>query len=110
VTYRAELGDVAGLRIADLPSYAENNCWMIPLQVDATVFGRDRDTTIADLSKRGIQARPLWQLNHLQAPYASCRAWNIQRASRLLESTINLPCSVGLKPDELRAVVDALKQ
>jgi aminotransferase in exopolysaccharide biosynthesis len=108
--YRSALSGVAGLHVADVPPYASNNCWMIPLQVDARAYGRDRDATMARLAQRGIQTRPLWQLNHLQAPYVGCRTWNIERAPRLLESTINVPCSVGLRAEELQAVIDALKQ
>ena len=104
-SYRAALNGVAGLRIADVPPYAENNCWMVPLQINASVYGRDRDAVMADLAQRKIQSRPLWQLNHLQAPYKGCRAWDILRAPLLLEATVNLPCSVGLTPDDLATVV-----
>jgi dTDP-4-amino-4,6-dideoxygalactose transaminase len=107
-SYRSALDGVAGLQIADVPPYADNNCWMVPLRVDAAAYGRNRDATMAHLAQRGIQTRPLWQLNHLQAPYVECRAWQIERAPRLLESTVNLPCSVALTAEELQSVVDAL--
>lgn len=106
--YEQRLNGVPGLHIAGLPPYAENNCWMVPLQVDASVYGRDRDAVMADLARQKIQTRPLWQLNHLQAPYVGCRSWAIERAPQLLANTVNLPCSVGLTGDELDIVVAAL--
>lgn len=108
-TYEQRLNAVPGLHVAGLPAYAENNCWMVPLQVDAAVYGRDRDAVMADLARKQIQTRPLWQLNHLQAPYVGCRTWCIERAPRLLANTVNLPCSVGITGDELDTVVAALK-
>jgi aminotransferase in exopolysaccharide biosynthesis len=107
--YREGLANAPGLHVAQVPDYAENNCWMIPLQIDPRLQGRDRDALMADLSKRGIQTRPLWQLNHLQTPYQGCEAWDIARAPKLLASTINLPCSVGLTPEQLRTVVEAIR-
>lgn len=106
--YRQALSALEGLRIGDVPPYADNNCWMIPLQVDATAYGRDRDAIIADLQRAGIQTRPLWQLNHLQKPYRGTRAWRIDHAPRLLESTVNLPCSVDLDPVARQQVIEAL--
>jgi aminotransferase in exopolysaccharide biosynthesis len=106
--YRAELNAVPGLRVADVPPYAENNCWMIALQIDAAVYGRDRETVMADLARQDIQTRPLWFLNHLQPPYAKARAWEIARAPRMLERTLNIPCSVGLSAEDLCTVVNAL--
>lgn len=107
-SYRAALSGVAGLRIADVPPYADNNCWMVPLQISASMYGRDRDAVMADLAERKIQSRPLWQLNHLQTPYKGCRAWEIHSAPLLLEATVNLPCSVGLSANDLATVVAAL--
>lgn len=106
--YEQGLNRVPGLHVAALPAYAENNCWMVPLQVDAALYGRDRDTVMADLAKKHIQTRPLWQLNHLQAPYVGSRTGSIERAPRLLASTVNLPCSVGITSEELDTVVAAL--
>jgi perosamine synthetase len=109
-SYRAALSGVAGLRIADIPPYAENNCWMVPLQVNEREYGLDRDAVMQRLAERQIETRPLWQLNHLQAPYRACRAWEIHLAPLLLKATVNLPCSVGLTPEDLAAVVAALER
>jgi dTDP-4-amino-4,6-dideoxygalactose transaminase len=107
--YQEQVNRIQGLHIAELPAYADNNCWMVPLQVDAAVYGRDRDAIMEDLARRKIQTRPLWQLNHLQAPYAGCRTWDIHLAPRLLKTTISLPCSVGPTPAGLAAGVAALR-
>ena len=106
--YREALQNVAGLRIAPGPGYAENNYWMYALQIDPRKYGRDREGVMAHLAAQRIQSRPLWYLNHLQKPYAGCEAWDVALAPQLLASTLNLPCSVNLKEEQIQRVLAAL--
>jgi perosamine synthetase len=107
--YKSRLKSIDGLSLADSPYYADNNHWMYPLKVDATVYSRTRDELISDLMKKRIQTRPVWHLNHLQKPYEKCYCYNIDNASSLLEKTVNLPCSVNLTEDNIYTVIEALK-
>ncbi len=61
------------------------------------------------LLEKGIQTRPLWQLNHLQTPFRRFQPYRIERAPRMLETTLNLPCSVSLTASDIDYVVQALR-
>jgi aminotransferase in exopolysaccharide biosynthesis len=108
--YQARVDAVPGLRLAETPPYAGNNHWMYAMRIDAAAYGLDREATMAMLARQGIQTRPLWHLNHLQRPYQTCQHFRIERAPRLWETTLNLPCSVNLTADELERVAGTLER
>jgi len=107
--YAAGLAGIAGLALAAMPPYADNNHWLHALQIDAARYGRDRDTLLAQLQAHGIQTRPVWHLNHLQKPYQRCQAYRIETAPRLLETTLTIPSSVGLRDQDIDFVVSRLR-
>lgn len=106
--YKRCLGPVAGLSLAETPGYARNNHWMYAMQIDAGLFGRDRERVMADLAKQGIQTRPLWHLNHRQRPYQNCQHFRITRAEELWKTTLCLPCSTNLSEADVEHVVQML--
>ncbi len=91
------------LEIAAVPDYAFNNCWMVALRVV------ERDALMKRLSEANIQARPIWALNHLQKPYLSCETYHIEKALDLMDHTLNLPCSVGMKIEDVESVMRAVR-
>ncbi len=109
VAYQKGLAGVPGLRIAEPPPYAENNLWMPCLQIDADSFGEDREELMQRLGRAKIQARPVWELNHRQRPYRECGRMPTSRAERLHATTLNLPCSVGLRGEDQARVVEELR-
>jgi len=94
--------------LCDVPPYADNNHWMYPLQIDKARYGKDRDTLMKNLAAEKIQSRPVWLLNHQQKPYATCQHYRIEEAYRMWEQTLNLPCGVGLKDEEIDRVIEHL--
>ena len=108
-TYRKYIDAIPGLRLADLPAYARNNHWMYAMQIDYSIFGKDREALMNYLTKNSIQARPIWYLNHMQKQYSECQTYRIERANELAEVTLNIPCSVSLTKDEILTVVEKLK-
>jgi perosamine synthetase len=109
LTYQEAVDGIAGLALGEAPPYARNNHWMYPLQIDAKVYGADRERVMARLTGLGIQTRPVWHLNHLQLPYLSCRHYRIEKALALHGTTLCLPCSVNLKKSEIDFVIEALR-
>jgi aminotransferase in exopolysaccharide biosynthesis len=91
-SYKKTIENITGLHLADIPPYANNNCWMYALQVEKIDYGESKETLIQRLTLDGIEVRPLWYLNHLQKPY-----------------TIMLPCSVNLTDEEINSVLMRLK-
>jgi len=106
--YLTGISEIRGLRLAPVPDYADNNCWLNVLELDASVYGEDRDQLMARLSKSGIQTRTLWHLNHVQRPYRECQAYRIERASELWARSLCLPSSVGLTRDQQKQVIQML--
>ena len=107
--YKAAVDRIPGLHLAETPPYAENNHWMYALQVDSSLYCRDREGLMKHLASQGVQSRPLWQLNHLQKPYRRCPHYRIENAVRLLAQTLNLPCSVPLTIRQMDLVIRSLK-
>ena len=106
--YTEHLLPQSGYSICPQPEYADNNSWMIALQIDLSVALKDREALMADLASRRIQTRPLWYLNHLQKPFVGFQAYDISLSPNLLETTLNIPCSVGLTPEDRVRVIEAL--
>jgi dTDP-4-amino-4,6-dideoxygalactose transaminase len=63
---------------------------------------------LRDLNAEGIHARPLWRPLHLQPAFAAAQGHAIDVAPRLYARGLSLPCSVGITPEERRAVMEAL--
>lgn len=109
LAYKKELDQIEGLSIADAPSYADNNYWMYAMQIDKEKFGSDREEIMGSLTEQGIQTRPVWYLNHLQKPYLNNQSFEIEKAIKLHEITLNIPCSVSLKVEERNKIVHSLQ-
>jgi perosamine synthetase len=109
VGYQKGLAGINGLRVAALPDYAENNVWMPALQIDAAAYGEDREELMQRLGQAKIQARPVWELNHRQKPFRECGRMPTDRAERLHQITLNIPCSVGLSGEDQARVTDELR-
>ena len=108
--YEQRIGQIRGLRLAGVPPYARNNCWLYGLQIDAREYGEDREALMSRLAQRGIQSRTLWHLNHLQRPYQHCQTYRIERAPALWDRSLCLPSSVGLTQAQLDQVIAVLQR
>jgi perosamine synthetase len=107
--YRDKAGSIEGLAVAESPNYARNNHWMVPLQIERDRYGKGREELMALLSQRGIQTRPVWHLNHQQAPYRTCQSYRVEKAVALLEATLCIPCSVNLTEGDINRVISNLR-
>lgn len=107
--YKNKIDKISGLRISATPDYADNNCWMYAMQIDESIYGKDREQLMDYLTENKIQTRPVWHLNHLQKPYKKRQAYQIEKASVLMEKTINIPCSVKLKGSEINHIIRLLQ-
>ncbi len=106
--YKREIDAIPGLQIVDVPDYADNNHWMISMQIEKTIYGKDRDELMGHLAKHQIESRPVWQLNHLQKPYKNCQSYKIEKATNLLDKTLNIPSSVNITGDQINSVIEVL--
>jgi perosamine synthetase len=102
--YASRLSDVPGLRLLTPPPYAEWNHWFYSLETDPKVLPLDRDGLMEALKSKAIQTRPLWYPNHLQKPYRRNQVWRIERAMTAWKRILNLPCSSGLRTEDVDRV------
>lgn len=107
--YRTKTSSIVGMAVADSPSYAKNNHWMVPLQIESDRYGKGREELMALLNQRGVQTRPVWHLNHLQTPYRTCQSYRVEKAVELLNTTLCVPCSVNLTEDDIDRVIANLR-
>lgn len=107
--YEEQLKGSPGLRIAMPPEFAVNNLWMPCLQIDAQVYGEDREELMKRLGEAKIQARPVWELSHRQRPYRDCLRMPQERAESMHAITLNIPCSVGLTAEQQARVIEELR-
>jgi aminotransferase in exopolysaccharide biosynthesis len=108
--YRNRISEQADFRLAPVPKYARNNHWMYCLQLGHGNSKMTRDDMLARMHARGIEARPVWNLNHLQKPYLHYPSYRIEKAVALHGATINLPCSTSLDLCDIDYVVECITQ
>jgi len=108
--YKEAVDGIKGLRLIGQPEYAFSNFWLYSLVVEESEYGMNRDTLMQKLAERTIQSRPLWKLNHLQKPYKTCMAYEIDRAPGLGGSVLNIPSSANLSEADIARVVEILEK
>jgi len=104
--YKKALSDTP-LTLLDEPAYAHSNKWFYAVLCRDT---KEKNLMLEHLKRKGVQARPLWFLNHLQKPYAHCQAYAIEKAPHMYDTLVNIPCSVSLTENEIMEVVKAMKE
>ncbi|UCB46321.1 MAG: LegC family aminotransferase [Spirochaetota bacterium] len=107
--YRSALDGHKGLFFIEEPEYSRSNYWFYTLVVERDQYSLSRDELLQKLSEKGIQTRPLWYLNHLQKPYKDCQSYKIEKAHWFYERVLSIPCSVGLREEEIDRVVSEIK-
>jgi dTDP-4-amino-4,6-dideoxygalactose transaminase len=109
-SYKSRVDSIPGLHFADTPDYSISNCWYYCLQINRARYPKSRDELMNYLADKGVQTRPLWYLNHLQKPYTNSVSYKIEKAPDILKNTLNVPCSVTLKEEEIDYVVRLLRE
>lgn len=107
--YGRAIESIPGLTLGAVPPYARNNHWMYALQITSPAYAMDRERLMHRLREWGVQTRPVWYLNHLQAPYRTCQSFAIEKAPDLLERTLCVPCSVNLTEADIGYIADRLR-
>ena len=106
--YESALKNIDGLSISKVPDYVDNNHWLNLLQIDNKVYNEDREVLMKRLEENGIQARPVWKLNHEQKPYKDCQYYKIEKAEKLVQNSLCLPSSSNLSNENLNKIVSVL--
>ena len=99
---------IDGLTMAEVPDYADNNQWMNLLKIDRGDYSMGWKELMTQLEDKSIETRPVWTLNHSQKPYKNCNNYKIEKAQKLVDSSLCLPSSTNLKKRQIQKVIDSL--
>lgn len=106
--YHKELKSIKGLSLLTFRDDIRPNYWFYALMLDQN-YEITRSDLIAELEKRNVQSRPIWDLIHMQIPYKNNQAYNVEKAFHYLESVINIPCSSNLSTEKVTYVTQCLE-
>jgi aminotransferase in exopolysaccharide biosynthesis len=106
--YKEAIGKVDGLKILDFRKDIRTNYWFYSLYVDNN-YPLNRDDVIKYLSVKGIQSRPIWGLINEQLPYIESCSYRIEKAKHYIEHIVNIPCSTNLSEEDVRYVIECLR-
>ena len=106
--YHEKIDKIPGLKIASDPDDAENNHWMIPMQIEEGKYGKSRDELMAILAENRIESRPVWYLNHLQKPFKENQHYLIEKSLYLYDTTLNIPSSGNINEGQINKVIECL--
>ena len=96
------MSDCDGLVIDNGPDYSENNHWLNIIKINKNVFGETPLELMYRLEEEGIQARPVWTLNHIQKPYKAFQNYKIEKAKHLQKNSLCLPSSSSLTKKDIK--------
>lgn len=100
VLYRELLSDINDIRFLWEMPWARSNFWFYTIKAPKG----HRMHLMKHLLSRDIQVRPVWKLIHTLPMYKEYQAYEIQNAIQIYETSLNLPCSVGLKREQIEFV------
>lgn len=108
--YKDLISEIEGLQLLNFRENTRPNYWFYSLIVDKEKYGMDKDELLKRLKKVGIETRPIWYLNHLQKPFKNNYAYNVEKAFYYWERVLNIPCSTNLTIEEIKYVVEKIKE
>lgn len=88
----------------------ESNKWLYSFVIDRTKVKAPMREIITALEKRKVQTRAIWGLINEQKPYQGAYAYKIEKAKYYSERVLNIPCSTNITDDEIRYVVEQVKE
>lgn len=105
--YQEKLADCGYGALLPFGSGEGSNHWFYSFAL-READGAKRDRLLRHLNDRGIQARPIWKLNHTQTPFRKYRAMDCRRAEDFYGRVVNIPCGTNLTREQLERVCGAL--
>lgn len=86
-----------------------SNKWFYSLNVNIEKINGSIKDIILELQNRGIQTRAIWGLINEQLPYREAMAYDVKKAKYYSNRIINLPCSTQITEEDIKYVVEGVK-
>jgi perosamine synthetase len=106
--YSKALEGVPGITLMPEALWAYSTFWLYTILVDRSAFGIDSRALLRRLEQEQIQTRPLWRPIHRSRAFVDCGLFECPVAERLNREALSLPCSVGIKEEDLHTVLEVL--
>ena len=90
------------------PKTKGSSCWFSGIVLPTGAELKTAKKFCVDLKAVNIEARVFWKPVHLQKPYQDCPKSDFGVAEELWERIVTLPCSTGIKDEELGEIVDEI--
>jgi perosamine synthetase len=107
-TYKRLLRGVTGISLPPSAPWAGNVFWLYSILIDEQVCNVDRNIIIENLSKNGIETRPLFPPIHTQPIYNTGQSLPV--SEMLFQKGLCLPSSANLHEDEIIRTVNIIKE
>ena len=101
---------VDSIGISFFPATEESSCWFSGIVLPQGSSVKDVRRIADSLKERGIESRTFWKPVHMQEPYGNAPCESVRIAESLWERIITLPCSTGIREEELEFVVKNIKE
>lgn len=85
--------------------WVKSNFWFYTVKVPKA----HKKFLIDYLLSRNVQVRPVWKPIHTLLMYKDCQAYKIENALSIYDTTMNLPCSIGMKEEDIDFIVQNIK-
>ncbi len=103
--YRELLSELEGIEFVWEKQWSKSNFWFYTIKVS-----KDHKKPLVDyLISENIQVRPIWKLIHTLLMYKNCQAFRVESALNIYDTALNLPCSIGIKMEEIKFTVEKIK-
>lgn len=96
-------------RIIEFREGTESNRWFYSLEINRNKVSATMREIITELEKRGVQTRAIWGLINEQIPYLGEDTYKLEKASYYAARILNFPSSTQITEDEIRYVVEQIK-
>lgn len=106
--YKEQVNDIKGLSLLSFNDNIRSNYWFYALYVGEDYL-LNCDEIIQYLASKKVQVRPVWGLINEQKPYLNSQTYQIEKAQSYLNHIVNIPCSSNLSKEDVRYIIDCLK-
>ena len=108
--YAKAFADVPGVTTMPEASWARSIFWLNTVLIDEARYGEDSRSLMKRLSRRGVQARPLWEPLHRSQALHGVQSVGGEVADDLNRRALSLPSSVGMTPEQVQEVISAVRE
>jgi dTDP-4-amino-4,6-dideoxygalactose transaminase len=108
--YDGAFRSLPGITLPPRAGWAVSSHWLYTIMIDPQAFGMDRRRLHEELARDGIMTRPIWSPLHSMPLYRGARRLGGERAEKLFQRGLSLPCSTGLAERDQARVIEAVRR